>query len=185
MVDELAASDTVSVLPEEWFEGEFSMELPHTPSRPRPLVHGPVCYEAVLRPRGDEWIAEDHSAGCHVVAPTQEAAKQALAEALGDRVNERAGRGMPIPKPAYVEEGWIVFTVSPAFRERLPELDQGEPVPPTPAVEGDPEDPPRRTVTLGPYRNADGSVTYTTVTLGPLLSRMTGPGRTIAGAVTE
>ena len=152
-------------------DDEEFIELPYTPSRPLPVVHGPVSYEAVLRPHDGQWIAEDHSAGCHVIAPTQEAAKQALAEALGDLVLERAELGMPIPKPAYVEEGWIVFTVSPVFRER----------PPSPAVEETPEAAPCRTVTLGPYRAADGSETYKTVTLGPLLSRMTGFRRTTGG----
>ena len=179
MPDELGSTETGSTLPEEWFEGEFLLELPYTPSRPLPVVHGPVSYEAVLRPHDDQWIAEDHSAGCHVVAPTQEAAKQALAEALGDLALERAGLGMPMPKPAYVEEGWIVFTVSPVFRERPPSPDQDEQGPPTPAVEETPEAAPCRTVTLGPYRAADGSETYKTVTLGPLLSRMVGRQRVV------
>lgn len=191
MSDELGSNETGSTLPEEWFEGEFLLELPYTPGVSRTAVDSHVCcYEAVLEPCEEGWSAREIMNFCRVTGPTPEAAKEALAVELGEiMVSRRKGNlGIPAPKPLRIEgnqivgerttvrDGWSLFTVTPKppDRDREAELLQDQP---TPAVEEAPEAAPCRTVTLGPYRAADGSETYKTVTLGPLLSRMVGRQR--------
>lgn len=88
------------------------------------VVHGPVTYEARLRPSGAEWQAEIPCCDLVVTAASPEAAEQALAEALADL---RAARfptrsGMPAPQPLPAEAGWSVVSVSPARRPATPAM---------------------------------------------------------------
>ena len=154
--------------PTQWDHDEDFYDLPITLGPPpRPTVQGPVSYEALLEPFEGQWLAWEVLNYRAVIEPTPEAAKEALAKLLGELMAERheRGLGMPEPQPLRIEgneivgilvgDGWSLFTVTP----KPP--DQGSP---TPAVEEAPEAAPCRTVTLG-----------------PLLSRMTGFRRTTEG----
>lgn len=108
---------------------EESLDLPHTPAVSRTYVDGPVCcYEAVVEPYDGGWRAREIMNFCEATGPTPEAAKEALAVALGETMVRRRKENlpMPVPKPLRIEgnhivgerttvrDGWSLFTVTPS-----------------------------------------------------------------------